>query len=537
MIKPGKKQVIIAGAVIALIFILYRIFFTGQQSNFNYEEVKKSDISQEVSVSGQVKKGEELALNFNASGKLKKIYVKEGDEVEQGQRLAEIDSSQLLIQLQSYLSQLKIAQAGLEKLLAGAGQEDISLARTALQNAQLSYQSIRQKHSDAEETAKITLDNLYKSSLSSLADAKLEAYNALEFLQSNIYLADSRDLTEAKEEIEKIAQAYQEGSDSLTSAQASGAAEQIDSAIEKIKILLETACDSSSQIRDLWDFRSSASAAQKTSLDTYQDSLNTSLLSVITVQNNIAAAEIANQSSINTAWAAVVTAQGQLDVARESLDKLLASPRREDVDLAQAQVSQAQSQVNLLNHQIKETTIISPIEGKISQIGKKEGEQVPAISAGQDFIVLIPKEPFQVEINIPEVDIGKVETGDVCRIDLDAFPDEQFSGKVIKIDPAETIIAGVVYYKTTISLESEDQKIRPGMTANVIIITETREGSLSVPQRAVFEKNGKRLVRIVTGKEFEEREVQTGIKGVKGEIEIISGLDEGDKVVTFLKED
>jgi HlyD family secretion protein len=140
-----------------------------------------------------------------------------------------------------------------------------------------------------------------------------------------------------------------------------------------------------------------------------------------------------------------------------------------------------------------------------------------------------------VEINIPEVDIGQVSLEDYCRIDLDAFIDEQFSGKVIKIDPAETIIAGVVYYKTTISLNSDDQKIRPGMTANVIVVTESKESVLTVPQRAIFEKEGKKFVRIIEGENLKEIEVQTGLKGVRGEIEIISGLKEGDKVVTFLK--
>lgn len=533
--KIGKKQIIIAVAAAAAIFAVYQFFFAKKPETFNYEEVKKTDISQEVSVSGKVKMGEDLGLNFNTSGKLEKIYAKVGDEVEEGQKLAELDSSQLSIQLQSADAQLKTAKVSREKLLTGAGQQDIALAQTALQNAQSSYQSAQRSYADVGNLADTTLDNLYKSSLGSLTGLNLEIYNALNFLQGNIYASDSRDLPEARAEIEKINQAYRDGENYLAQARASNTAANIDLAVEKTKKALEAARDSSSKIRNLWEIRSSATAAQKASLDTYQGSLNASLSGAVSIQNNIALAKTTNQSNVNTAWSAVVAAQGQMAVAQENLNKLLASPRQEDIDLAEAQVAQAQAQANLLSHQISESILKAPIKGKIAQINKKEGEQVQNAAVGQDFIVLIPKEPFQAEINIPEVDIGQVNLEDYCRIDLDAFIDEQFSGKVIKIDPAETIIAGVVYYKTTISLNSDDQKIRPGMTANVIVVTESKKSVLTIPQRAIFEKEGKKFVRIIEGENLKEIEVQTGLKGVQGEVEIISGLKEGDKVVTFLK--
>jgi len=73
------------------------------------------------------------------------------------------------------------------------------------------------------------------------------------------------------------------------------------------------------------------------------------------------------------------------------------------------------------------------------------------------------------------------------------------------------------------------------MTANVIVVTESKENVLTIPQRAIFEKDGKKFVRIVEGDNLKEIEIQVGLKGVQGEVEIISGLKEGDKVVTFLK--
>jgi len=151
-------------------------------------------------------------------------------------------------------------------------------------------------------------------------------------------------------------------------------------------------------------------------------------------------------------------------------------------------------------------------------------------------VTLIPNDPFLVEVDIPEVDIGKVKLGDACRIDLDAFTSEQFSGNVIGIDSVQTDIASVVYYRTKISLSEGSEKIRTGMTANVSIVTAYKEGALSVPQRAIYEKDGKKFVKVLeSDNKIRESEVQTGIKGVQGEVEIISGLKEGEKAVTFIK--
>ena len=531
-----KKTIfILAGIAVAIVAgAVYQMAFANKQSGFNYEEVKRSDISQEVSVSGNVTEGKNIGLNFVSSGKLQKNYVQVGDEVAEGQKLAELDSSQIAIQLQASNAQMRTAQLNLDKLIAGARTEDVSLYQTALQNSKESYQSAQQKYNDTSALADATLSNLYKSSLNGLAEVNTKIYNALIFLQSNLYASDSRDVETIRAETEKIRTAYQEGKDSLVQAQAGSDPAKIDIAIEKIRSALEICRDSFVLTKELWEGRSSASVSQKSSLDAHQTYINSALASVSSAQDAISLAKANNQSNINTASAAVVSAQGQVNVAQGNLDKLLAAPRQEDIELAQAQVDQARSQVSLLEKQIKDAVLKAPVAGKISQVNKEEGEMVSSLN-NKDFIVLTPKEPFQIDINIPEVDVGKIEIGNPCKVDLDAFTEKEFSGKVIKIDPAQTVISGVVYYKTTVSLDSEDAKIKQGMTANVIIVTASRTGVLSVPQRAIIEKGGKKIVRVVNGDKFNEVEVQAGLKGVSGNVEITSGLKEGDKVVTFIK--
>lgn len=529
-----KRILILSGAALILVIAVWQIWFSGGQSAFNYEEVKKSDINQEVSVSGNVTKGKEIGLNFAVSGKIQKNYVQVGDEVEADQKLSELDASQLSIQFQAASAQLKTAQINLEKLVAGASAQDVSLYETALKNAQESYRSAQQTYNDTITLADTTLDNLYKSSLNDFADYNAKLYNASIFLQSNMYSSDSRDVEAVRAQSEKIQNAYQESKSALALAQSDGEQASIDAAVGKTISALQVARDALLAVKEIWENRSSASADQKTSLTTHQTYVNTALSSAGDAQDSIALAKASNQSNINTAYAAMTLAEGQVNVAQANLDKLLAAPRQEDVRLAQAQVDQAQAQANLLAKQIRDASLKAPVAGKIAQVNKEEGEMVSSVST-QDFIVLMPKEPFQVEVNVPEVDIGKVAVGNSCEIDLDAFPEEKFSGKAIKIDPAQTVISGVIYYKTTISLDTEDQRIKQGMTANVAIVTASKSGVLNVPQRAIIEKDGKKMVRVVSGNSYKEVEVQTGLKGVNGEVEISAGLNEGDKVVTFIK--
>ncbi|MFA5249616.1 MAG: efflux RND transporter periplasmic adaptor subunit [Candidatus Paceibacterota bacterium] len=529
----NKQTLAISAAALLIVSaIIWQIVFAKKGQDISCEEVKKTNISQEVSVSGTVKKGDEISLSFRTAGQIKNIYVSEGQGVEAGEKLAELNTSQLSLQLQSAQAQLKTAQVNLNKLVAGARAEDIQLYQTALDNAQTSYNSALQSYNDGKDLLDVTLDNLYRDYLNTLTDADLKIYNAQVFVDQSIYASDSRDVEAVRAEKDKISQAYQSEKNSLTQAKADGGSQKIDDAIVQSKSALETTRSSLTRISELWEVRSNATAAQRTSLDGHRTYISTALASVTSAQGAIASTKASNQSRNNTALAAVAAAEGQLKVAKENLNKLVAAPRQEDIDLANAQVTQAQAQVGLLRTQIDDSAIKAPVAGKIGKIGKREGEQV----LSQEVVTLIPNDPFLVEVDIPEVDIGKVKLGDACRIDLDAFTSEQFSGNVIGIDSVQTDIASVVYYRTKISLSEGSEKIRTGMTANVSIVTAYKEGALSVPQRAIYEKDGKKFVKVLeSDNKIRESEVQTGIKGVQGEVEIISGLKEGEKAVTFIK--
>jgi HlyD family secretion protein len=145
---------------------------------------------------------------------------------------------------------------------------------------------------------------------------------------------------------------------------------------------------------------------------------------------------------------------------------------------------------------------------------------------------------FEIEANIPEADIAKIKISNPAKITLDAYGSNVFfEAKVVKIDPAETIIEGVATYKTTLQFSGNDERVKSGMTANIDILTAKAENVIAIPQRAVAQKeNGDKIVKILKDDGVvEERKVTTGLKGSDGNIEITEGIQEGEKIITSQK--
>ncbi|PIY78846.1 MAG: hypothetical protein COY82_00305 [Parcubacteria group bacterium CG_4_10_14_0_8_um_filter_35_7] len=204
-----------------------------------------------------------------------------------------------------------------------------------------------------------------------------------------------------------------------------------------------------------------------------------------------------------------------------------------DIASLRAQVAQAKAQLDLVREKEASATLKAPLDGLITKVHFSKGEQV---SLAAPVISMLGKDSLEIEVDIPEADITKVEMGDKADITLDAFGDDViFGSKVVSIEPAETLIQGVIYYKVKVAFEKKTGGIKSGMTANVDIKTDEKENVLFIPQKAIQEKNGEKLVKILKGEESEERKVVLGLRGDEGMIEVISGLKEGDRVITFVK--
>ena len=179
------------------------------------------------------------------------------------------------------------------------------------------------------------------------------------------------------------------------------------------------------------------------------------------------------------------------------------------------------------------TLLKAPINGILTRKNIEAGEQY-TFQANQDFVPIfemISDQKLKIDANIAEANIEKVKVGDKAQIKLDAIPGKIFNGIITSIDPVETKIQDVVFYKATVIITDKDERIKPGMTADVIIVLHTANNVLTIPERALVQKNGKSYIRIFKNDQIKNVEVTTGISNLNGDIEIKNGLIEGQQII------
>ena len=149
---------------------------------------------------------------------------------------------------------------------------------------------------------------------------------------------------------------------------------------------------------------------------------------------------------------------------------------------------------------------------------------------------------MQIEVNVSEADIGKVKEGQDVEYTLDGYPDTTFKGKVTQVRISPTTVSNVVTYSVIVGVDNKDLKLKPGMTANVSIITAKHENVLCVPNFALkftpnpegpkYEKQG---IWVLIKHHLERIEIATGLSD-DSYTEVISPyIKEGDTVIVGIK--
>lgn len=156
----------------------------------------------------------------------------------------------------------------------------------------------------------------------------------------------------------------------------------------------------------------------------------------------------------------------------------------------------------------------------------------------KEVVMLQDTNDLHVEANISEANIADLKLGQNVDLTFDALgPDRHFNGTLQTINPASTVVSGVVNYKVTASMDKIDEA-KPGMTANMVVMAASKNGVLAVPERAVINQDGKKFVNVIDDgkkKTYHQTEVNTGLEADGGMVEVVSGLNEGQEIVTLIK--
>jgi HlyD family secretion protein len=205
---------------------------------------------------------------------------------------------------------------------------------------------------------------------------------------------------------------------------------------------------------------------------------------------------------------------------------------------AKAQVAQAQAALERAEEDLRNSTIVSPLDGLVLSRDVQVGDAVSSILVlgSQATLVMTLGDVRDVYVlgKVDEADIGKVYLGQPARIVVESFKDKKFEGKVTKISPLGKEKDNVTTFEVRVSIHNPSGELRENMTANAEIILEEKKGVLLIPESSViYDKDRNASAEVPDPKGEKGRRkvaVKLGISnGVK--TELLSGLNEKQKVI------
>ncbi|MDP3975211.1 MAG: efflux RND transporter periplasmic adaptor subunit [Candidatus Jorgensenbacteria bacterium] len=518
--RASKKWIWISVLVVILAGAGAVLAFRGGMERLEELTVTRGTVVEAVSVTGRVKPASSVNLAFERSGKVSRVFVKVGDRVNARVTLVELDASDLRAELREAEAQVAGERANLEELRRGARPEEVAVKVAELAKA------------DQD------LANYYTAALVTVEDAYAKADDAVRSKTDQLFTNDDTStpaltftVSDSQVQVDVVDLRRRASIElgvwnaELRDVRASTTPSAVGTLLTKSEAHLALVRDFLARALDAVNASTGLSA---TTADTYKTSIGTG-------RTNVAAATTAISSvAQNLAAQALVIVKTRLELT------LTKAGTAAEVLLAQdAKVLQTEARRDAAAAALAKTVITAPFAGLVTKQDADVGE---IVGANETLVSLIAERSLEIEAFIPEVDVGKVEVGDMASVTLDAYGQRApFVVRVARIEPAETVVEGVATYKTIFhflvpesgATEDDAQSIvKSGMTANIEIETARRGNVLVVPFRTLQGKNGGWIVFILDKDGTPvDRAVTIGLRGTDGTVEVTEGLREGDRVV------
>jgi multidrug efflux pump subunit AcrA (membrane-fusion protein) len=526
MIKNNKilwiSLIILALALAGVGYYAYITYF--QPTDVDAEEVaevqtavaRQGDLTVFASAVGSIVPATEFGVGFDEGGTLTEILVNVGEDVQEGQVLARLDTGKSEEEIALAISQATInvlnAQENLDDIYASA-EKDSALALQAVEEAELALEDLTntellqaealQAIAEAEQ-AVYDAERVYNSVRATASQSNIDAAWA------EVVLAESS-LKDAQEKFNE----YADKSDTnLTKAnlqlKLNNAQAVYDSALSYYNALTSTGSelDKASSEADLL-------AAQAELAEAHSE--------LESIQAGATPGEIA------LAEAELTLAKSEWEILKEGADP-------DEVALAKAELANAEAELVLALEEQAVVELLAPMDGTIMFIDASVGEKV-----GTSAVVTIADLSLPVlEVYLDEVDLDMVGVGYEIEVIFDALPDDVFIGHVTEVDPSLQTISGSQVIQVQAQLDPDSfakpQNLLVGMNAAVDVIGGRTEGAVLVPVEALREISpGEYAVFVMENDEPKLRIVTVGIMDFTS-AEITSGLKAGEIVTTGIVE-
>ena len=492
------------------IIVVSFLYFRSQHPAFTTVAVTRGAISQEVLASGNVAAPSTISLQFQNGGTLRSVTAATGDKVRAGQVLAQVDTSVTQAQLQQALAAVQTQQSLLATLMEGTRPEQLAITDSQVASDKSALAQANRSIINAIQTAYTQADDAITNKADQMISNPHSSNPQLSFGTSNSQMASS--VLAERQGMEYVLQTWAQSFSQLAS---SG---DLTTALAQAQANLSLASQ----------FLSDLNAVLSSGIPNQQASQST----IVGWGTSLAAARLnmnSAMSALTTAATAEISATSALDKDQKTLALQQAGATNTTVQTQQALVDQAKANVSTIYAQLAQMQLTAPVPGTITNVNGDVGETVSPQTA---VITMIPDKKLQINVNLSEDGVAKVRVGDPVRITLDAFPGVEKEGTVTSVDPAQTIVGGAVYYKTTVVFNTAEPDIKPGMTASVLIQTGTAQDALTVPASALHGTGLHSTVDVLVNGASQSRTVTTGLRGQDGMVEILSGISEGEQVIT-----
>lgn len=526
------------------------------ETRYVVAEVQKGTLVVSITGSGQVSTSNQLDVKPKVSGEILSVPVKNGQAVKAGTLIAIIDPTQAQKTVRDAEANLQSARLSLEKLQKPADQLSLTQAQNSLAQAQ-----------ESKQNATDNLTKAYADGFTDVADTFVDFPNAIIGLHDILFTTSAQLGASNQENADYYASTINQisgtskGTQFRNDAQAkyTAAKAAYDSSFAHYKVTSRSADPAAlaALIQEVDDAVKLASDGVKSAnnliqlyKDTYTDhnltpssyatTQITSLNGYTTSLNSHGSALLSSLDTIRTSTQAIASAERSITANQQSLDKLQNGADDLDLQSSQLTVTQRSNSLQDARDNLADYYVRAPFDGTIAALNVKTHD-----FAGSAAIATIITQSKIAELSLNEVDAASTAVGNKATLTFDAVPDLTIAGTVSEIDTVGTVSQGVVTYKVKISFDTQDARVKPGMSVSAAIQTAVKQDVLLVPSSAVKTQGNSSYVQVfnpplsgdstslqglTTTQTPEQVTVQIGLSNDTS-TEIISGLNEGAQVI------
>lgn len=528
-------------------------------NRYVWAAVQKGTLITSVSGSGQIIVSNQVDVKAKASGEVTAVLVKAGQEVKAGQTLVQLDARDAYKSVRDAQANLESAKLALAKLQQPADSLSVLESENSLAQAQeaktKAQDAIDKTYDDAFNTISNTFlnlptimtqlrDTLYSSDISIAESSVGGTQWNISTLFNTTDQAEKIPLTEfqksAESDYENARKLYDINFADYKSAgrysEQAAIEKLLNQTVETVRSIAQAA-KSESNYLDTWvDYRTAHGRTTFAKVTTYQTSLSTS----IGQTNTSLASLLALQNSLKDNRTTIINSDRTIAEKTGSLEKLKSGTDALDLQSQELAVKQRQNALFDAQEKLSDYSVRAPFAGVIAKSDLKRGD---SLSTGGTAVTLITTQRM-AQISLNEVDVAKIAVGQKVTLTFDAIEGLGITGEVADIDTLGTVSQGVVTYNVKITFDTQDERVKPGMSVSAAIITNVKQDILLVSNSAVKAQGNSSYVEMLAERQtgspdpqgvlsaspLQQKSVQVGLSNDTS-TEIVSGLSEGDQIV------